>query len=164
MRLLDGANLGHGLYHDYQVRNVILSKQRIGARRPENRRARLWPLRLAAECRGTLLMETTVLLSVFGLLGATAMLAVQTSQIAERQFETHSLAENLIRNQMEYMFEQAYVPPPGVYLTVTPPPSYVLTAQAVVYAATSTSIERVRVTVFKEGRQVKLLETLRSNR
>lgn len=121
-------------------------------------------LRLLRGQRGSLLVETVVALSVFGVLGTAVLSGVSTSYVSKRTFEVHSTAENILRNQMEYVFEQAYVPPPGTYLTVTPPATYSVTAQALVYDASSTQIETVRVTVSKEGQQVKVLDSLRSNR
>lgn len=123
-----------------------------------------WLRKLLRGQGGTLLVEVTVAVVVLGSLGTALMAGVQTGHIAKRNFETQSLAENIIRNQMEHVFEQAYVSPPATYLTINPPADYTVTAEALVYDASSSKIELVRVTVFKSGQQVKAVETLRANR
>ncbi len=110
------------------------------------------------------MVEVTVAVAVLGSLGTALMAGVQTGHIAKRQFEVQSLSENIIRNQMEHVFELAYAPPPTTYPTVTMPPGYSVTAEALVYDAASPNIETIRVTVFKGGQQVKEIETLRANR
>ena len=65
-----------------------------------------WLQRLLRTQRGALLMEAVVALAVFGVLGTTVLGAVQTSFIGKRLFDQQSTVENLIRNQMESVFEQ----------------------------------------------------------
>lgn len=113
--------------------------------------------------QGSLLVEALVALSVFGVLGSAVLGGVQVSLMSKRTYEVRATAENVARNQMEYVFEQTYAPPSSAYLTVTPPAPYTVTVEALVYDATSADIETVRVTVFREGAQVRVLETLRSN-
>ena len=110
------------------------------------------------------MVEVTVALVVLGSLGTALMAGIQTGHIAKRQFEVQSLSENMIRNQMENVFELAYVPPPTIYSTVALPPDYTVTAEALVYDPSSPNIETIRVTVFKRGEIVKTVETLRANR
>ena len=119
---------------------------------------------LRAQERGGLLVETVIALVIFGLLGTTVLGSVQTSFTSKRLFDVQSESENLIRNQTEYVFEQDYVLPVGVYLTVTPPSGFTVTADALLYDATSTGISTVRVTVYHEGELVKTFETLRTDR
>ena len=112
---------------------------------------------------GSLLVETVLVLAVFGVLGTAVLSGVQTSYTTKRQFDSQSTAENIVRNQMEYVFEQPYAPPPGTYLTITPPDGYSVTAEAVDYNG-DPNVETVRVTVYHQGQPVKLFETLRANR
>jgi len=112
---------------------------------------------------GSLLVETVLVLGVFGILGTAVLSGVQTSYTSKRQFDSQSTAENIVRNQMEYVFEQPYVPPPGTYLTITPPDGYSVTAEALDYNG-DPNVETVRVTVYHQGQPVKLFETLRANR
>ena len=120
--------------------------------------------RLAHGQRGGLLLETVVAVAILGVVGSAVLAGVQTSSISKGQFDAQSTAENILRNQMEYLYEQAYEPPSGTYLTVASPPGYSVTTEALVYEETSTDIETVRVTVYKDGQPLKTMETLRANR
>ncbi|MBI4282803.1 MAG: hypothetical protein HY672_04905 [Chloroflexi bacterium] len=131
---------------------------------PKDLRRSRWTRRLLASQRGSLMLEAVVALAIFVPLGTALAAGIQTGYMAKRHFEVQSLSENIVRNQMEYAFEQEYVPPPATYPTITPLPGYSVTAEALVYDASSPNIEMIRVTVFRGGEQVKVIETLRANR
>jgi hypothetical protein len=114
--------------------------------------------------RGGLLVESVVSLSLLTIAGFAVFRGVQTSYIGRRVFDSQSTAENLIRNQLEYVFNQAYLVPGNSYLTVAAPTGYSVTAQAVVYDISSADVETISVTVYQGGQPIKTLETLRSNR
>ncbi len=65
--------------------------------------------------RGSILIETVMLLSVFGVLGVAVAGATQASYIANRVTGVQANAENVIRNQVDYAFTQDYVAPGGSY-------------------------------------------------
>ncbi len=121
-------------------------------------------LRFFASQRGGLLVESVVSLMLISIVGTAVLGGVQTGYIGRRVFDSQSTAENLIRNQMEYVFNQAYLAPGNSYLTVAAPTGYSVTAQAVVYDISSTDVEKVAVTIYQGGQPIKTLETLRSNR
>ena len=135
-----------------------------------------WLIRSYPPQRGSLLLETIILMSVFGLLGVAVLGAVQTSYFAKGKFDVQSTAENIARNQIDYVFEQDYVlpaePEPGApYLPLPRPDSgYVLPdgfsveAKALPHDDPSNpNISLVQVRVLKDGQEVKLFETLRAN-
>lgn len=116
--------------------------------------------------QGGLLLEVVVAMSVFGVLGAAVLSAVQTASITKRSFELDSQAENIIRNQLDSVFEDPYKAPDAAdptYSPITPPPGYTVTAESITYAATSTDISTVRITVIRDGQTVQTYETLRTN-
>ncbi len=120
--------------------------------------------------RGSLLLETIILMSVFGLLGVAVLGAVQTSYFAKGKFDVQSTAENIARNQIDYVFEQPYVPPAELGATYPSlpyvlPDGFSVEAKALQYDLTNSNpnISRVQVRVLKDGEEVKVLETLRAN-
>ncbi len=115
---------------------------------------------------GSLLIETVVALTVFGTLGSVVLSGVQTSFISKRNFESQSVSENLVRNQMEGALQQNYKAWPNNYDAVTStPPGYVITTEALQYGtSTDSNISTIRVTVTHEGQTVKVFETIRTNR
>ena len=107
---------------------------------------RLW--RKVNGQRGSLLLETVVALSVFGLVGPSLMSGIQTSYLSKTQFDIRSRAENIVRNEMESVFAQAYKPPGQTYATATTSDGFTVTSQAIDYSTSSDSnLETVRVTV-----------------
>ena len=114
-----------------------------------------------------MLAELLIVVTVFGMVGTAVLGAVQTSHIARGQFASQSTAENLIRNQLESVFEQSYKAPDDpdpTYLLVTPPAGYSVTAESLTYDVASTDISTVRVSVYQNGQLVKVFETQRANR
>ena len=117
---------------------------------------------------GSLLLETIILMSVFGLLGVAVLGAVQTSYFAKGKFDIQSTAENIARNQIDYVFEQDYREPipsvePYEPLPVLPD-GFSVEAKALPHDdASNPNVSWVQVTVFKDGQEVKVFETLRAN-
>lgn len=125
--------------------------------------------RLTGRARGQtggLLIETVVALTVFGTLGSVVLSGVQTSFISKRNFDSQSVAENLVRNQMESTLEKTYKAWPDTYDAVTSTPAgFTVTAQALQYStSTDSNIETVRVTVTHNGETIKVFDTVRTNR
>lgn len=120
--------------------------------------------RLARGQRGGLLAETVLALGLFGVLGVAVLGGVQTSHIGKRQFEVQSTAENIVRNQLESVFEQNYKPPGETYDAVTAQSGYSVDADSLTYDAVSTDVSIVRITVYYDGQPVKVFETVRTNR
>ncbi len=125
--------------------------------------------RLTGRARGQtggLLIETVVALTVFGTLGSVVLSGVQTSFISKRNFDSQSVAENLVRNQMESTLEKTYKAWPDTYDAVTSTPAgFTVTAQALQYStSTDSNIQTVRVTVTHNGETIKIFETVRTNR
>ena len=114
--------------------------------------------------RGSFLVETIVVMSIFSVLGLAILRGIQTSYVGKRTFDIQSTAENLIRNQMESVFGEAYTPPGNSYTSVAAPDNFSVSADAVTYDITSTDVETVRVTVSQNGQPIKVTETLRANR
>ena len=112
------------------------------------------------------MIETVVALTVFGVLGSAVLSGVQTSHISKGKFDSQSVSENLVRNQLEYVLEQTYKPWTDVYDPVTSTPAgYSIVADALQYGTSSDpNIETVRVTVTHQGQTVKVFETIRAKR
>ena len=121
--------------------------------------------------RGSLLLETIILMSVFGLLGVAVLGAVQTSYFAKGKFDIQSTAENIARNQIDSVFKQAYKEPSvsGVAYDSIPedllPHGFRVEATALPRDPNNSNpnISRVQVRVFKDDVEVKVFETLRAN-
>ena len=120
--------------------------------------------------RGSILLETVVAVVIFALIGAAVMVGIQTSTLTGESVEDKSIAENLARNQMEYVFNQAYKAPPLDYASIADiqgntfsvPSDFTVTAVAVSRPGTvGTDVETVKVTISRNGKELLVLETIR---
>ena len=126
--------------------------------------------RTTGDSRGSILLETVVAVVIFALIGAATMVGIQTATLTGERVEDKSIAENLARNQMEYVFNQTYKAPPLDYdsiadvpgNTFSVPSDFTVTAVAVVRAGTvGTDVETVKVTISRNGQEILVLETIR---
>ena len=132
---------------------------------------------LFLESRGTALLETVIALTIFAALGTALLMGVRAAHISGDVIERNSIAENLARNQMEYVFDQPYLSPPASYVSIadavdvsyTVEPGFSVTAQALAFTdgdpsiVNDTNLEKVLVTVSEGGQSVLSLDTLRAN-
>ena len=122
---------------------------------------------------GLTLMETVIALAIFSSAGTAVLLGVSAAHISSDRVKASAVAENLARNQMEYVLSLSYVTPPGSYasiagdvgLNVNIPSGFAVSAAAQTYIADdglSGTIEKVVVTVTRDGQSILVLESLRS--
>ena len=125
---------------------------------------------VALDSRGGLLLETVVAVIVFALVGTTVLVGVSTARRSGAIVDNQSIAENVARNQMEYVFSRAYKAPPLSYTSISDlpdndfnvPSGFTVTAAAVLRTGSvDPNIETVRVRVSHLGKQVLVVETIR---
>ena len=135
--------------------------------------------RVAQDSNGFVLLETVMAITIFAALGTALMVGIRTANISGDVVNKQSIAEKLGRNQMEYVFTQAYLSPPASYVTLdqaqdvgfTVDVGYSVTAEAVALTApefdmsiiNDSNVENVVVTIYRDGNTVLVLETLRTN-
>ena len=124
-----------------------------------HRAARVGP-RLRDE-RGALLVEALVAVSVFTLLGAAVMTGLSATGRAARSIDESTASENLARNQIETVLAAAYQDPPHTFATLTPPPGYAVTAEAVELVPGDPNIAKIVVSVTLNGQPTLTLESVR---
>ena len=113
--------------------------------------------------RGALMVEAVVSVFIFTTLGVAMLVGFQTTQTVGNKMEGQSIAENVARNQMEFLFSQAYQDPPTAYPTITPPAGYTVTANAQEVTTGDATMQMVTVSVSREGTTLLNLETIRTN-
>ena len=120
---------------------------------------------LFRDSRGTALLETVIALTIFAALGTALLMGVRSAHTSGDLTERNSIAENLARNQMEYVFGQPYLSPPATYVSIanavdatySVEKGFSVTAQAVAFTEGDSGIindnnlETVVVTVSEGG-------------
>jgi type II secretory pathway pseudopilin PulG len=114
---------------------------------------------------GVGLVETLIAVGILGLALTVLLAAVSTGSLAVTRTEERVTAENLARSQLEYTKSQGYLTPPASYLTVTPSPGgYDVAVDAASIPGTNSGIEKITVTVSRDGKTLLLVEDYKVNR
>ena len=121
---------------------------------------------------GITLMETVIALALFSTVGVAVLMGVRAAHTSSDRVNASAVAENLARNQMEYVYTLPYVAPSGAYASVANdqalnfsiPSGFAVSAAAQNYVSDSYTgtIEKVVVTVTRDGQSVLILESLRT--
>ena len=119
---------------------------------------------LAREDKGSMLLETVVTVMVYALVGTAVLSGLGTVHTSGAKTESQSIAENVVRNQMEYLFSQPYREPQQTpYPTVSVPAGYSVST-TVDFADTvnpDPEIEKMTVTASHDAQSILTVETVR---
>jgi len=111
------------------------------------------------------LVEALVAVAILGLALTALLSAVSAGSMAVSRTEERVTAENLARSQLEYVKSQAYQPLPAAYATVTPSPSdYGVGVVADIVPGGDDDIEKITVTVTRNGKELLVVDDYKVNR
>ena len=113
---------------------------------------------------GVGLVETLVAVAILGVTLVTLLAAISTGSIGVATTEERVTAENLARSQLEYTKSGAYLTAPASYATVTPPVGYTLSAEATSIPEGDSSIQKITVTVTRDGDILLIVEDYKVDR
>jgi type II secretory pathway pseudopilin PulG len=120
---------------------------------------------LAGDSQGTILLETVITTIVFALVGTAVLAGLSTMYKSGSITEKQSVAENVARNQMEFVFSQPYQEPQQTpYPTMSGIPASYSVVTTVGYADSvdpDPEVEKITVTSRYDGQDVLTLQTLR---
>ncbi len=122
--------------------------------------------------QGITLMETVIALAMFSSAGTAVLLGVGAAHTSSDRVSANAVAESLARNQMEYVYTLPYLAPTASYnsiaddvgLNLSIPTGFAVSAATEDYVSDgyAGSIEKVVVTVTRDGQSILVLESLRS--
>lgn len=113
---------------------------------------------------GVGLVETLVAVAILGVTLVTLLAAISTGSIGVATTEERVTAENLARSQLEYTKSQAYLTAPASYATVTPPAGYTVSAEATSIPEGDISVQKITVTVARDGDTLLTVEDYKVDR
>ncbi len=113
---------------------------------------------------GVGLVETLVAVAILGATLVVLLTAISTGVIGVATTEQRVTAENLARSQLEYTKSQTYATAPASYATVTPPAGYAVTAAATSITEGDGAIQKITVTVTRDGETLLTVEGYKVNR
>jgi len=110
-------------------------------------------------------VEALIAVGILGLALTALLSALSTGSMAVSRTEERVAAENLTRSQLEYTKSQLYQPLPASYETVTPyPDDYAVAVTADVVPGGDSSIEKITVTVTRNGEELLVTEDYKVDR
>ena len=119
--------------------------------------------RFLRDLRGVVLLETVIAVTVLLTISASTLIAFSATQRARGAVERSATAENVVRNQMEYIFNQKYHSSTAAYTSVTSTPEgYSVVANQEIVSGDS-QLQKISVTVSHDGVTLFTVETLRFN-
>jgi type II secretory pathway pseudopilin PulG len=114
---------------------------------------------------GVGLVETLIAVGILGLALTALLSAVSTGSLASSRPQERVTAENMARSQLEYVKSQPYATPPATYATVTPSAGgYAVSAVAEAIPNADSAIEKVTVTVTRNGKTLFVTEDYKVDR
>ena len=118
---------------------------------------------LIADGKGVLMLETIVGVTVLSVLATAALIGLSATQRARGNIDRQAIAENLARNQMEYVFSQTYQTASTDYSAVTSFPDGYSVASTQELVDGDSDLQKITTTIIKGGRTLISLETYRAN-
>lgn len=114
--------------------------------------------------RGALLIEAVVAITVFVTIFTVTMVAISTALKSSQNLEQRAIAENIVRNQLEWIVSQPYSGPTIGYTATTTPSDYIatITTDNLNEFPADDDIERITVTVTRDGGSILSIETIRT--
>jgi type II secretory pathway pseudopilin PulG len=113
---------------------------------------------------GFALVETLVAVAILASSLVVFLAGLSTGSMSTAASDRLSTAHEIARSQMELTKAAAYSAAPFSYPTVTPPATYGVSASAAAISGGDGNIERITVTVTKDGAAVFSLEGFKANR
>ena len=113
---------------------------------------------------GVGLVETLIAVAILGVTLVTLLAAISTGSVGVATMEERVTAENLARSQLEYTKSQAYQAAPASYATVTPPAGYAVSAEATSIPEGDSSMQKITVTVTRDGVTLMTVEDYKVDR
>lgn len=114
--------------------------------------------------RGAGLVEVLVAVAIVGVTLVVFLAAVSTGSIGVATTEERVTAENLARSQLEYTKSETYLAAPASYPTVTPPAGYTVSADASSIPEGDGSVQKITVTVARDGETLLTVEDFKVDR
>jgi type II secretory pathway pseudopilin PulG len=114
--------------------------------------------------KGISLVEAMVALAILGTSVVAFIIALSTGSLTITEQNKETTAQSLAQTQMEYTKDYPYAVGAATYPVLPPPATYNVTVGVTAVPSTDTNIQKITVTVFKEGNNVLTITDYKVNR
>jgi len=123
-------------------------------------RTRVW----VQDQRGLGLVESLAAVAILGVVTVAFVVALSAGSIAVRESSQEVVTQRLARTQLEYVKGYPYDPEATTYPAVDAPEGYTVSVEVASIPDTDTDIQKITVTVSREGEDVLTVEDYKVNR
>ena len=110
------------------------------------------------------LVESVVAVGVLAVAASAFVIALSTGSIGVRELEQDMVAQRLVRTQLEYVEGYLYDAEATSYPTVDTPDGYAVSVEVDAVIEGDTGVQRITVTVSREGEDLLTVEDYKVNR
>ena len=121
-------------------------------------------LRVLQDERGLSLVESLIAVAILGTTAVVFVVALSTGSIAVRENDQEVVAQSLARTQLEYTKGYPYDPVPASYPTVNATAGYAISVNVTATPDTDTDIQKITVTISREGEDILTVVDYKVNR
>ena len=114
--------------------------------------------------RGLGLVESLAAVAVLGVTVVAFVVALSTGSIAVREGDQEAVAQSLVRSQLEYIKNYPYDPAATTYPKVAELEGYDISVEVNPIPDTDTDIQKVTVTISRDGEEILTVEDYKVNR
>ncbi len=121
-------------------------------------------LKMIQDQRGIGLVETLVAVAILGTSVVAFATGLSAGSIAVREQDGIAVTQGLAQTQLEYTKSYVYNPGAVTYPAVAAPPGYSISVGVSAVPGTDANIQKITVTVSREGQAVETVEGYKVNR
>jgi len=114
--------------------------------------------------QGLGLVETLAAVAILGTSVVTFVVSLSAGSLAVAEQDTETVAQSLAQNQMEYIKNYTFNPAAVTYPKVAAPAGYSITVAVSSVPGTDTDIQKITVTVLRDGSSAFLVSDYKVNR
>lgn len=118
---------------------------------------------LSRRQKGLALLEALIATAIVGTTFV-AMVMGQGGSSPSSKADLDAITSEIARGQLESLYNADYMPHPATYPSVPVPDSYTVTAKTAAVEGANHNIEKVIVTVSKDGQPVLVVETYKTSK
>jgi len=114
--------------------------------------------------QGLGLVETLVAVAILGTSVVAFVVSLSAGSLAVAEQDTETVAQSLAQSQMEYTKNYAFNPAAATYPTVAAPAGYSITVGVSPVPGTDSNMQKITVTVLRDGSSAFLVSDYKVNR
>jgi type II secretory pathway pseudopilin PulG len=114
--------------------------------------------------KGISLVETLIAVAILGTSVVAFIVALSVGSLAANEQNKDTVAQGLAQTQMEYTKNYTYAPGATTYPVLTVPATYNVSVGVSAVSGTTTNIQKITVTVLKDGVNLLIVSDYKVNR